>query len=67
VFSGVVKLVHATLGSADQSMIRDPASKIRDFCVKDFSNSGAITYNLCLELAYFVLQPLQTSFDQHFP
>jgi len=47
-------------------MIRDPARKMNDFCVKNLSHSGAMTCNLCLELAYFSLQPHRTSFIQHF-
>jgi len=48
-------------------MIRSSAFKTDDFYVKDFSNSGAIPYNLCLELPRFELQMHQTSFNQHFP
>jgi len=55
-------------------MIRDPACKMSDFCVKGLSttgipsghHSGAMACNLRLELAHFSLQPLRTSFIQHF-
>jgi len=40
-------------------MIRDTAFKINDYCVKDLSNSGAITCNLCLELARFSLHLIE--------
>jgi len=56
-------------------MIRDPARKMNDFCVKDLSTTGissghhsvAMDCNLCLELAHFSLQQHRTSFIQHFP
>jgi len=55
-------------------MIRDPARKMNDFHVKDLSttgissghHSGAMDCNLCFELARFSLQPLRSSFIQHF-
>jgi len=47
-------------------MIRDTAIKANDFCVIDLSNSGAITCNLCLELAHFALQSHRAGFIQHF-
>jgi len=47
-------------------MIRDTVCKIRDFCVKDLSHSGAMTCNPCLELARFPLQSHRTMFIQHF-
>jgi len=48
-------------------MIRDPACKMNDLCVKDFSHSGAMACNLCLELVHFPLQTHQASFNQRFP
>jgi len=47
-------------------MIRDPAWKMNDFCVKDLSHSGAMPCNLRLELVHFPLQTHQTSFNQRF-
>ncbi len=47
-------------------MIRGTAIKTSDFCVKDLSNSGAITCNICLELTHFDLQPHRASFIQRF-
>jgi len=57
--------LEVTWGNAEQTMIRDAAYKMNDFCVKYFSHSGAMICNLCLELAYFPLQPHQTRFIQH--
>jgi hypothetical protein len=48
-------------------MIRDTAWKMNDFCVKDLIHSGAMPYNICLELPHFPLPPHRTRFIQHFP